>query len=38
MNVEAIGEAAKKLWEAERENISDILDISGGFAFRGVCV
>lgn len=38
MNVEAIGEAAKKLWEAERENISDLLDISGGFAFRSVRV
>ncbi|MBQ3285343.1 MAG: hypothetical protein IJH40_06845 [Ruminococcus sp.] len=38
MNVEAIGEAAKKLWEAERENISDILDISGDFAFRSVRV
>ena len=38
MNVEAIGVAAKKLWEAERENISDILDISGDFAFRSVRV
>ena len=38
MNVEAIGEAAKKLWETERENISDIVDISGGFAFRSVRV
>lgn len=38
MNVEAIGEAARKLWETERENISDILDISGEFAFRSVSV
>lgn len=38
MNVEAIGEAAKKLWEAECENISDIVDISGSFAFRSVRV
>ena len=36
MNVEAIGEAAKTLWETERENIADIIDISGGFAFRSV--
>lgn len=38
MNVEAIGEAAKKLWDAERESISDIVDISGSFAFRSVRV
>ena len=38
MNVEAIGEAAEKLWIAERESISDIVDISGGFAFRSVSV
>ena len=38
MNVEAIGEAAQKLWKAEQENISDIVDISGEFAFRSVRV
>ena len=38
MNVEAIGEAAQKLWETERESISDLVDISGGFAFRSVSV
>ena len=38
MNVEAIGEAAKKLWDAERENISDLIEFSGGFAFRSVRV
>ena len=38
MSVEAIGEAAKKLWEAERESISDIVDIGGEFAFRSVRV
>ena len=27
MNMDAIGVAARKLWENERENISDILDI-----------
>ena len=36
MNVEAIGEAAEKLWLIERENISDLVDISGDFAFRSV--
>lgn len=38
MNIEAIGEAAQKLWDTERENISDIVDISGEFAFRSVRV
>lgn len=38
MNVEAIGEAAQKLWETERDNISDIVDIGGEFAFRSVRV
>ena len=38
MDVDAIGEAAKKLWESERENVSDLIDISGGFAFRSVSV
>ena len=38
MNMDAIGVAARKLWENERENISDILDISGNFAFRSVRV
>ena len=38
MNVEAFGEAAKKLWDAERESISDIVDIGGDFAFRSVRV
>ncbi|WP_407383842.1 hypothetical protein [Ruminococcus sp.] len=38
MSVEAIGDAAKRLWEAERESISDLIDISGGFAFRSVSV
>lgn len=38
MNVEAIGEAAKKLWDAEREAISDLVDIGGEFAFRSVRV
>lgn len=38
MNIEAIGEAAQKLWDTERENISDIIDISGEFAFRSVRV
>ena len=36
MNVEAIGEAAEKLWLIARENISDLVDISGDFAFRSV--
>ena len=36
MNVEAAGAAAEKLWAAERENICDIADIDGGFAFRSV--
>lgn len=38
MNVEAAGAAAEKLWTAERENVSDIVDIDGGFAFRSVRV
>ena len=38
MNVEAVGEAAKKLWEAERENISDLIDMGGSFAFRSVSI
>ncbi|MBQ3264319.1 MAG: hypothetical protein IJH07_00945 [Ruminococcus sp.] len=38
MSVEAIGEAAKKLWDAERESISDIVDFGGRFAFRSVSV
>ena len=38
MNVEAIGEAARKLWDAERESISDLIDLSGGFEFRSVRV
>lgn len=38
MNIEAVGVAAKALWDAERENISDIVDISGDFAFRSVSV
>ena len=29
---------AEKLWAAERESISDIIDVSGGFAFRRVRV
>lgn len=36
MNMEAIGQAAQKLWETERENISDIIDFGGEFAFRSV--
>ena len=35
MNIEAIGEI-KQLWDAERENISDIVDIGSSFAFRSV--
>ena len=38
MSVEEIGEAAKKLWDAERENISDLIDTGGSFAFRSVRV
>lgn len=38
MNVEAIGEAAEKLWKTERDNIADIVDIGGEFAFRSVRV
>ena len=38
MNVEAIGEAAEKLWQTERDNIADIVDIGGEFAFRSVRV
>ena len=38
MNVEAIGQAARKLWESEQVNISDIIDFGGDFAFRSVRV
>ena len=38
MNVEAAGAAAERLWAVERENICDIVDIDGGFAFRSVSV
>lgn len=38
MNIEAIGEAAKQLWDTERENISDIVELGGSFAFRSVRV
>ena len=38
MDVEAIGEAAVKLWETERDNIADIIDVGGEFAFRSVRV
>jgi hypothetical protein len=38
MNSESAGIAAEKLWAAERENVSDILDIGGSFAFRSVRV
>ena len=38
MSMEAVGKAAEKLWMTERENISDIIDISGSFAFRSVSV
>ncbi len=38
MNSESAGIAAEKLWAAERESVSDILDIGGSFAFRSVRV
>ena len=38
MDSESAGAAAEKLWAAERESISDILDIGGSFAFRSVRV
>ena len=38
MNVEAIGEAAEKLWKIERESIRDLVDFGGDFAFRSVRV
>ena len=38
MDVEAIGQAAQKLWESEQANISDIIDFGGDFAFRSVRV
>ena len=38
MNIKAAGEAAEKLWAAERESVSDIVDIGGEFAFRSVRV
>ena len=38
MNVEQVGAAAQKLWETERENIADLIDFGGGFAFRSVRV
>ncbi|WP_405340830.1 hypothetical protein [Ruminococcus sp.] len=38
MDMEAIGQAAQKLWEAEQTDISDIIDFGGDFAFRSVRV
>ena len=38
MNVEAVGEAARQLWEAERAGIADIVELGGDFAFRSVSV
>ena len=36
MSTVAAGAAAEKLWKVERENISDIADLDGEFAFRSV--
>ena len=38
MSAESAGAAAEKLWNAERESVSDIVDIGGDFAFRSVRV
>lgn len=38
MDMEAIGQAAQKLWESEQTDISDIIDFGGDFAFRSVRV
>lgn len=34
--LEVTEHAAEKLWAAERESISDIVDVDGDFSFRGV--
>lgn len=38
MEIEDYGAYAEKLWAEERDNISDLIDVNGGFAFRGVRV
>lgn len=38
VNMDEICESARRMWESERREIADIVDIGGDFAFRSVKV
>lgn len=38
VDIAAVAEAAQKMWDIERESISDIIDIGSDFGFRSVSV